>query len=146
MTDEAGRDGFWLARWLQVREIEVHVIYSTSVAVPREHRRPKTDRLDTAILKRVFVGWLRGEPAHCAMVAIPTLEEEDAKRQSQERESLVGKRTRIDNCMKSTLARLGIRGFKQHLRKALNKAACGTEGYARTKEYALPANTWGTAP
>jgi len=47
---EAGRDGFWLARWLQARGIEVRVIHSTSVAVSREHRRAKTDRLDTAML------------------------------------------------------------------------------------------------
>jgi len=61
---EAGRDGFWLARWLQARRIEVHVIHSTSVAVSREHRRAKTDRLDTTMLKRVFLGWLRGERGH----------------------------------------------------------------------------------
>ena len=105
---EAGRDGFWLARWLRVRGIEVHVIHSTSVAVSREHRRAKTDRLDTAMLMRVFLGWLRGERGHCGMVAIPTLEEEDAKRPSRERESLVGEHTRIVNRMKSALARLGI--------------------------------------
>src|SRR6266436_6448079 len=109
---EAGRDGFWLARWLRARGIEVYVIHSTSVAVSREHRRAKTDRLDTGMLMRVFLGWLRGERGHCRMVAIPTLEEEDAKRPSRERESLVGERTRIINRMKSALARLGIRGFK----------------------------------
>ena len=87
---EAGRDGFWLARWLRARGIEAHVIHSTSVAVSREHRRAKTDRLDTAMLMRVFLGWLRGERGHCRMVAIPTLEEEDAKRPSRERENLVG--------------------------------------------------------
>jgi transposase len=43
---EAGRDGFWLARWLGARDIEVHVIYASSVAVSREQRRAKTDRLD----------------------------------------------------------------------------------------------------
>jgi transposase len=91
---EAGRDGFWLARWLRERGIEAYVIHSTSVAVTREHRRAKTDRLDTAMLMRVFLGWLRGERGHCRMVAIPTLEEEDAKRPSRERESLVGERTR----------------------------------------------------
>src|SRR3954447_15947814 len=58
---EAGRDGFWLARWLQAHGIETHVIHSTSVAVSREHRRAKTDRLDTGMLMRVFIGWLRGE-------------------------------------------------------------------------------------
>ena len=77
---EAGRDGFWLARWLRARDIEAYVIHPTSVAVSREHRRAKTDRLDTGLLKRVFIGWLRGEPDHCHMAAIPTLAEEDAKR------------------------------------------------------------------
>ena len=43
---EAGRDGFWLARWLGARGIETHVIHAASVAVPREHRRAKTDRTD----------------------------------------------------------------------------------------------------
>ena len=32
---EAGRDGFWLARWLIARGIEVYVIHSASVAVSR---------------------------------------------------------------------------------------------------------------
>ena len=67
---------------------------------------------------RVFLGWLRGERGHCGMVAVPTIEEEDAKRPSRERESLVGERTRIVNRMKRALARLGIRGFKPELRKA----------------------------
>src|SRR4051812_26257626 len=102
---EAGRDGFWLARWLQARGVEAHVIHPTSVAVSREHRRAKTDRLDTELLKRAFLGWLRGEPGHCSMAAIPTLEQEDAKRPSREREGLVGERTRIVNRMKGALAR-----------------------------------------
>ena len=115
---EAGRDGFWLARWLQRQGIEADVIHPTSVAVSREHRRAKTDRLDTELLKRAFLGWLRGEPRHCSMAMIPTPEEEDAKRPNRERENLVGERTRIVNRMKSTLARLGIRGFKPNLRRA----------------------------
>ena len=115
---EAGRDGFWLARWLTGHGIEAHIIHSSSVAVSREHRRAKTDRLDTGMLMRVFLGWLRGERGHCGMVAIPTIEEEDAKRPSRERESLVGERTRIINRLKSNLVRLGLRGFKPQLRKA----------------------------
>ena len=134
---EAGRDGFWLARWLQARDIAAHVIHSTSVAVSREHRRAKTDRLDTAMLMRVFVGWLRGERGHCRMVAIPTLEQEDAKRPSRERESLVGERTRIINRMKAALARLGIRGFNPALRKAPQRLAA-----LRTPEgVPIPPNT-----
>jgi len=115
---EAGRDGFWLARWLAKHGVEVHVIHASSVAISREHRRAKTDRLDTAMLMRVFLGWRRGERGHCGMVAVPTVEEEDAKRPSRERESLVGERTRVVNRMKAALARLGIRGFKPELRKA----------------------------
>ena len=120
---EAGRDGFWLARWLQRQGIEAHVIHPTSVAVSREHRRAKTDRLDTELLKRAFLGWLRGEPRHCSMARIPTLEEEDTKRPNRERENLVSERTRVVNRMKSALARLGIRGFKPTLRKAPERLA-----------------------
>ena len=94
---EAGRDGFWLARWLRARGIETHVIHASSVAVSREHRRAKTDRLDTELLKRAFIGWLRGERDHCKMVAIPTTKDEDAKRPHRERESLIGEQTRIVN-------------------------------------------------
>ena len=84
----------------------------------REHRRAKTDRLDTELLKRAFLGWLRGERDHCKMVAIPTLAEEDAKRPNRERESLVGEQTTIVNRMKAALARLGIRNFNPKLKKA----------------------------
>jgi transposase len=115
---EAGRDGFWLARWLRARGIEAYVIHPTSIAVSREQRRAKTDRLDIGLLKRSLLGWLRGEKKHCSMAAIPTLEEEDAKRPTREREQLVGKRTGIVNRMKATLVRLGIRGFNPKLRKA----------------------------
>ena len=60
---EAGHDGFWLARWLAARGVEAHVIHASSVAVTREHRRAKTDRLDTELLKRGFLGWLRADIA-----------------------------------------------------------------------------------
>ena len=92
---EAGRDGFWLARWLRARGVEAYVIHPSSVAVSREHRRAKTDRLDTELLMRAFLGWLRGEKRHCSMAAIPTIEEEDARRPNREREKLVGERTRL---------------------------------------------------
>jgi transposase len=120
---EAGRDGFWLARWLRAHGVEAHVIHPSSVAVSREHRRAKTDRLDTELLKRGFLGWLRGERGHCSMARVPTMAEEDAKRPNRERECLVGERTRIVNRIKATLARLGIRNFKPTLRKAAERLA-----------------------
>jgi len=134
---EAGRDGFWLARWLKAHGIDAYVIHPASVAVSREHRRAKTDRLDTEMLKRAFLGWLRGERDHCKMVAIPTFHEEDAKRPSRERECLVAEQSRLVNRMKSTLVRLGIRGFNPKLK-------CASEHLERLRTPeggALPPNT-----
>jgi transposase len=134
---EAGRDGFWLARWLRARDIEAHVIHASSVAVSREHRRAKTDRLDSELLKRAFLGWLRGERDHCKMVAIPTIKDEDAKRPNRERESLVGEQNRIINRMKATLIRLGIRGFNPKLKKAAERL----EGLRTPEGEPIPLNT-----
>jgi transposase len=134
---EAGRDGFWLARWLRAHDIEAHVIHASSVAVSREHRRAKTDRLDTEMLKRAFLGWLRGERDHCKMVAIPTCQAEDAKRPTRERESLVGEKNRIVNRMKATLTRLGIRGFNPKLKKASERL----DGLRTPEGEPIPQNT-----
>ena len=115
---EAGRDGFWLARWLRARDVEAYVIDPASIAVSREHRRAKTDRLDTELLTRAFLAWLRGERRHCSMVAIPSVEEEDARRPNRERGNLVTEQTRVVNQIKAILTRFGIRSFKPSLRKA----------------------------
>jgi transposase len=120
-TYEAGRDGFWLARWLQAHAIEVYVIHAASIAVSREHRRAKSDRIDTELLMRSTLGWLRGEKRHCSMVAIPTVAEEDARRPGRERESLVVEQTRIVNRIKAVLALFGIVNFNPRLRKAAQK-------------------------
>jgi len=136
---EAGRDGFWLARWLEARGVEAHVIHPSSVAVSREHRRAKTDRLDSELLKRGFLGWLRGERGHCSMVRVPTIAEEDAKRPNRERECLVKERTRLVNRMKGTLARLGIRNFRPTLRQAAEHLAA----LSTPEGSPLPPNVWG---
>jgi transposase len=115
---ESGRDGFWLARLLRGHGIEAHVIHASSVAVSREQRRAKTDRLDTEMLMRALLGWLRGEPGHCRMVAIPTVGQEDARRPGREREGLIAERTRVTNTIKAELALWGIQGFKPGLKKA----------------------------
>jgi transposase len=134
---EAGRDGFWLARWLKARSIEAHVIHAASVAVSREHRRAKTDRLDTELLKRAFLGWLRGERDHCKMVDIPTIKNEDAKRPNRERENLVSEQSRIINRMKAALIRLGIRGFNPKLKRAARRL----EDLRTPEDEPIPPNT-----
>jgi transposase len=134
---ETGRDGFWLARWLRARGIEAHVIHAARGGVSREHRRAKTDRLDTEQLKRAFLGWLRGEREHCKMAAIPTIEEEDARRPHRERETLVGEQTSIINRIKATLARLGIRNLNPKLKNAVERLE-----HVRTPEgEPIPPNT-----
>src|SRR6201993_1534378 len=134
---EAGRDGFWLARWLRAREIEAYVIHPSSVPVSREHRRAKTDRLDTELLKRAFLGWLRGETKHCSMAVIPTPADEDGKRPGRGRQRLGGEHTRIINRLKANLARLGIRSFRPNLAQASNRL----EALRTPEGSAIPANT-----
>jgi transposase len=134
---EAGRDGFWLARWLRGQGIEAHVIHAASVAVSREHRRAKTDRLDTELLMRGFLGWLRGEKRHCQMCRVPSLEDEDGRRPGREREGLTREQTRLVNRIKATLTWLGITGFNAKRRGALDRLAD-----LRTPDgLAIPANT-----
>src|SRR6201981_2509090 len=118
---EAGRDGFWLARWLRAHDIEAHVIHASSIAGSRGPPRAQTHRLPSALYRRSFLGWLRGERDHCKMVAIPTIKDEDAKRPNREHESLVGEQRRIVNRMKAALIRLGIRGFNPKLKKAAGR-------------------------
>ena len=132
---EAGRDGFWLARWLRARGIEAYVIHPTSIPVSREHRRAKTDRLDAGSLMRSVLG--RGEPKHCSMAAVPTIAEEDARRPNREHQTLVQEQTRVVNRMKATLIRFGIRNFNVKLRKAGDRL----EALRGPEEEPLPPNT-----
>ena len=110
---------------------------SPTAAIIDSQRRAKTDRLDTAMLKRGFLGWLRGERGHCTVAIVPTVEEEDAKRSHREREGLVHEQTRVVNRMKSALIQFGVRNFNPKLRKARVKLET-----VRTPEgKSLPPNT-----
>ena len=118
LSYEAGRDGFWLAHWLQDHGIEAHVMHPISVPVKREHRRAKTDRLDCQLLLRAYLGWLRGEEHYCRMVAVPTDEQQDARRMSRERRRLVKAQTKLLNQLKAMFTELGIHDFNPGLKKA----------------------------
>src|SRR4051794_10155092 len=108
---EAGRDGFWLARWLIGRGIEVYVIQPSSVPVERRARRAKTDALDVEMLLRASLAWLRGEPRVCSMVPIPGEAEEDGRRPLRERQDLIRERLAITNGIDGLLATLGGAGY-----------------------------------
>jgi transposase len=109
---EAGRDGFWLARWLLGRGIEVYVIQPSSVPVDRRARRAKTDALDVEMLLRTALAWLRGEPRVCSMVPIPSEVEEDGRRPLRERQDLIRERLALTNKIDGVLATLGVGGYR----------------------------------
>src|SRR6201990_164715 len=134
---EAGRDGFWLARLLRAREIDAYLVPPAQIAVARVQQRAETDRLDTELLMRVFLGWLRGEKRHCSMVALPTIEEEDARRPNRERQNLVTEQTRVINQIKAIFTRFGIRS----LRPTKRKLAEGLEELRTAEGTPLPQNT-----
>jgi transposase len=123
VTYEAGRDGFWIARCLIARGLEVHVMQPASIPVPRRKRRAKTDRIDLDMLLRTLLAFLRGEPRACSMVRIPSEAEEDARRPGRERDVLVRDRISIENRIESLLCLHGVAGFKPRLKKAAERLA-----------------------
>ena len=142
---EAGRDGFWLARWLRARGIEVYVIHPASIPVSREHRRAKTDRLDAGLLMRAVLGWLRGEAKHCSMAAIPSIAEEDARRPTRERETLVREQTRAVNRIKSTSTRLVFGTLKVKVRTG-DPVQRPRDQHWRARNAAVISESMGIAP
>jgi transposase len=120
---EAGRDGFWIARALNSRGVEVHVMHSASIPIERRGKRAKTDRIDVDLLLTTLVGWLRGEPGRCTMAPIPTEEEEDVREPGRCRNALVQDRLRIENRIGGLLIRHGIAGFNPRLKSAEKKLA-----------------------
>jgi transposase len=105
---EAGREGFWLHRWLVAHGVASHVVDSASIEVNRRRRRAKSDRLDVGALLRQLIRYRAGEPKVWSVVRVPTVAEED--RRQLHRELLTAKRdrTRVTNRMKGLLANQGL--------------------------------------
>ncbi|ACL62520.1 transposase IS116/IS110/IS902 family protein (plasmid) [Methylobacterium nodulans ORS 2060] len=112
VIQEAGLDGFWIHRALVSEGIESYVVDSASIAVSRRHRRAKTDRIDGEALVRTLLAYKRGEPRVCAMVRVPTPEEEDQRRLCRELKTLVGERIRHVNRLKGVLFSQGITDYE----------------------------------
>ena len=109
VIQEAGLDGFWIHRVLQSEGIESHVVDAASIATSRRHRRAKTDRIDGEALIRTLLAYKRGEPRVCAMVRVPTQEEEDRRRLSRERKTLTAERVQQVNRIKGLLFSQGAK-------------------------------------
>lgn len=106
---EAGLDAHWLHRWLIDQGVISHEVDPSSIEVSRRARRAKTDRIDLEKLMRTFLAYLRGEPRVCSMLHVPTVEDEDRKRRTRERDRLKKERTAHTNRIKGLLHGQGIR-------------------------------------
>jgi transposase len=128
---EAGLDGFWLHRLLESEGVESHVVDPASIATSRRRRRAKTDRLDGEALLRALLAFKRGEPRVCAMAVPPTPEEEDRRRLSRERKTLVAERVEHVNRIKGLLFSQGIADYEplgRDRRKRLDELRTGDGG------------------
>jgi len=125
---EAGLDGFWLHRLLESEGIESYVVDPASIATSRRRRRAKTDRLDGEALLRALLAFKRGEPRVCAMAVPPSPEEEDRRRLSRERKTLVAERVLHVNRVKGLLFSQGIADYEplgRDRRKRLDELRTG---------------------
>ncbi len=105
---EAGRDGFWLDRWLKSEGIENLVVDSSSLEVKRRARRVKTDRIDAGKLLSMLLRYEGGERGVWSVVRVPTEEQEDARHLHRELRTLKKERTRLINRIKGLLATQGV--------------------------------------
>jgi transposase len=106
---EAGRDGFWVHRFLVSQEIKNIVVDSASIEVNRRKRRAKSDRLDATKLVSMLIRWHNGEKKVWAVVRIPTVADEDRRQLHRELIDLKAQRTEHANRIKGLLAGLGLR-------------------------------------
>jgi transposase len=113
---EAGLDGFWIHRVLEEHGVESHIVDAASIAASRRGRRAKTDKIDGETLVRALLAFKRGEPRVCAMVRVPSPQEEDRRRVCRERRVLIAERIEHVNRIKGLLFAQGIGGY-QPLRK-----------------------------
>jgi transposase len=105
---EAGYDGFWLHRLLTAAGITNLVFDPASIAVEQRSRRAKTDRIDGELLLRTLMAHQRGEPRVVRIVRVPSVEQEDARRASRERDRLVKEQTSHTNRIKALLRLVGM--------------------------------------
>jgi len=108
---EAGLDGFWLHRLLIDNGVESTVVDPASIAVDRRHRRVKTDSVDGETLLRTSMAFARGERRVCSMVRAPSPEEEDRRRLTRERGTLLKERIQHTNRIKGLLNGQGVRDY-----------------------------------
>jgi transposase len=111
VIQEAGLDGFWIHRLRLANGIESHVVDAASIAVDRRHRRAKIDAIDGETLLRTLMAWARDERRVWAMVCAPSPEDEDRRRLTRERGTLLRERIQHTNRVRGLLSGQGIRDY-----------------------------------
>ena len=106
---EAGRDGFWIHRYLESIGINNLVVDSSSIEVNRRYRRAKTDRIDAEKLLSMLIRQQAGEQGVWSVVHVPSVENEDARRLHRELERLKKERTAHRNRLRGLLVAQGVR-------------------------------------
>jgi len=123
---EAGRDGFWLHRWLTEHGVENIVVDSSSIEVNRKARRAKTDRLDVRKLLAQLLRWGGGERKVWSVVHSPSPAAEDDRQLTREIEAVREDRTRVRNRIQGLLATQGVRlSLDRHFAQALADVVTG---------------------
>lgn len=130
---EAGRDGFWVHRWLLSVGIDNHVMDSSSIEVSRRQRRAKTDELDAQSLLRVLIRKRGGEEKACRFVVPPAAEDEDRRQLHRGRQRIQTERTALINQIKGKLTLLGLdlKGSDVRLTEAFDREAFDREAFVR---------------
>jgi transposase len=105
---EAGRDGFWLHRWLVSVGVDNRVVDSSSIEVNRKKRRAKSDRLDATALVRLLVRYHLGEKRVWSVVHVPDDAAEDQRQLHREMTSLKDEQTRLVNQLKGHACAQGL--------------------------------------
>jgi transposase len=105
---EAGRDGFWLHRWLTGQGIANVIVDSASIEVNRRKRRAKSDRLDAAKLVSMLLRYHAGEKKVWSVVRVPEAADEDRRQLHRELIAVQDERTEHVNRIKGLLAGQGI--------------------------------------
>jgi transposase len=105
---EAGRDGFWLHRFLEKQGIDNQVVDSSSIEVKRQGRRRKTDRLDAGKLSSMLIRWHQGERNVWSVVQVPSVADEDRRQLHRDLLELKAQRTQHTNRIKGLLAGCGL--------------------------------------
>jgi len=138
---EAGRDGFWLGRWLAAQGVDNRILDPSSLEVPRRRRRVKTDKVDTVGLLRVLLRLERGETELTRVVWVPDPAVEDSRRCTRERERLVRERTAHRNRIQGLLATQGVAEVKLGTRGWMERVEAARSGDGRALGPVLLAET-----